>query len=375
MSPLPRWLSAAAALSLCLVSACRREAASQAPATTLVVGLVTDTAGRGDQSFNDSALRGLEQWAAGNATSVEKSVPPEWKTEDIVVRPLGVRPRVLLSKAPEDYEPNLQLLADQGASLVVATGFLLENAVEAVAKRNPGTRFLLIDSALLDGQGNAFTLPNVRAITFREEEGSFLAGALAAWVSRSGKVGFIGGMDIALIRRFEAGFRAGVAHARPGAERQLVANYTGSFDNAAAGKQLAQDMLARGIDVLFHAAGADGLGVIQAVKEARAQGSGAFVIGVDSDQAHLAPDAVLSSMVKRIDWVVYQAVQSLAENRFASGTVGLGLKERAVGLAPIRVSFPEKANVVTRLSELETAIVNGKLVIPAVPLRRPSGVP
>ena len=129
---------------------------------------------------------------------------------------------MLQSKAQEDYEPNLQLLVDQGAALTIGVGFMLENAVEAVARRNPEARFLLIDSPLLDAQGSPFTLPNVRTVVFREEEGSFLVGALAGLVTRTGKVGFVGGMEIPLINKFEAGFRAGVMTHQPRPRRRAA---------------------------------------------------------------------------------------------------------------------------------------------------------
>lgn len=334
------------------------------------VGLVTDVGGRGDQSFNDSALRGLEAWAAAaqfknggyealSPADLARSIPNDLKER---VATLGVKPLVLQSRAQEDYQPNLQLLVDQGADLVVGTGFMLENAIEAVARANPSARFLLIDSPLLDSQGRPTELPNVRTVIFREEEGSFLAGALAGFVAQK-KVGFVGGMEIPLIKKFEAGFRAGLRVTKPTAE--VVVAYTGSFDNVAAGKQLAADMLAKGVEVIFHAAGSDGLGVIQAVKEARAAKKNVFVIGVDSDQAHLAPEAVLSSMVKRVDWAVYQATRDLTQGTFTAGDVALGLKEGGVVLADVTVDFPKKASALEKLASLREDVMSGRVKVPS----------
>lgn len=366
-------------LGLC---ACKKEPLADKPSATQppkaashVVGLVTDVGGRGDQSFNDSALRGLELWAGGkrfaggeyqvaSADQVRASLSADLLALSPPIEPLGVTPLIVQSKAQEDYEPNLQLLVDQGASLIVGVGFMLENAVEAVAKRNAQARFLLIDSPILDKAGKPQQLPNVRTVVFREEEGSYLVGALAGLVTTK-HVGFVGGMEIPLIKKFEAGFRAGVKTTR--ADADVLVSYTGSFDNVAAGKQIAQDMLAKGVDVIFQAAGSDGLGVIQAVKEARAAGKMVWVIGVDSDQSHLAPDAVLTSMVKRVDLAVYQAARDLSRGQFTAGDVVLGLKDGGVTWAPVRVEFPNKASALERMEELKRKVISGEIKVPSHP--------
>ncbi len=373
-------------LLLALLPGCKRKeepaagpASKDAPPAALKVGLVTDVGGRGDHSFNDSALRGLELWAARKKLSggtyqpaseaeVAESLSADLKSH--VGPGFPIVPLVLQSKAQEDYEPNLQTLVDQGASLIIGVGYMLENAVEAAARQNPKSQFLLIDSPLLDGQGKPFTLPNVRTVVFREEEGSFLVGALAGLATSSQKVAFVGGMEIPLIKRFEAGYSAGVLTTNPkacpraGGRSPCLSAYTGSFNNVAAGKQVGQDLLAKGADVVFQAAGSDGLGVIQAVKEARASGKAAFVIGTDSDQSHLAPDAVLTSMVKRVDLVVYQAVRDLAHGSFQGGDVALGLKEGGVTYAPVRVDFAGKAAAVEKVEALRAKIVSGELRVP-----------
>jgi basic membrane protein A len=378
--------------ALVLVSACKKQEetkpeaapANNAPAAaapaaepkqkTLKVGLVTDVGGRGDHSFNDSALRGLELWGAGKKMeggSYKDASPEELKEtlqQDLASRniaPVGVAPVVLQSKVPEDYEPNLQTLVDEGVSLAVGVGFMLENAVETVAKRNPDAKFLLIDSPLVSADGKLYTLPNVRTVMYREEQGSFLVGALAGLASKNNKVGFVGGMEVPLIKKFEAGFRAGVASVNPKAT--VLVNYTGSFDNVAAGKAVGQDLVNKGADVVYHAAGSDGLGVIQAVKEARAAGKQVFVIGVDSDQSHLAPEAVLTSMLKRVDLGVYEAVRDLSQGKLEGGDVTLGLKEGGVTYAPVRVDFPGKAEALQKVEELRAKIVSGELQVPTNP--------
>jgi basic membrane protein A len=364
-------------LVMFLMVSCKKdtpgEASGAAPkkvAKAVIAGLVTDVGGRGDQSFNDSALRGLEAWAGGvklvdgayrPLTQVERdaTLPAELRSRVVA---LGVRPLVVQSKVPEDYQPNLQLLVDQGADLTVGTGFMLENAVEAVAKANPQAKFLLIDSPILDAKGVPLALANVRTVVFREEEGSFLVGALAGLVAK-GKVGFVGGMDTPLIRRFEAGYRAGVRATNPSAV--VLVQYTGSFDNVSAGKQAGADLVAKGCEVVFQAAGSDGTGVVQAVKEARAAGKQVFVVGTDSDQWHLAPEAMLTSMLKRVDLAVWQALFDLSRGAFTSGDVKLGLKEAGVGLAEVRVDFPGKTEALAQVEALRAQVVSGALKVPA----------
>jgi basic membrane protein A len=320
-----------------LVPACRKNV----PPHTM--GLALDVGGRGDQSFNDGTLRGLENMAAGlrytprgyeplPEADYRLLLPPDLRSKPFPH--LGIpQPIVLQGKAQEDYEPNLRLLAGQGAELVVAVGFMMEPATRKVASDHPRTKFLLIDSPVLDEAGKPATLPNVRAVVFRENEGTFLAGAVAGEITRTGKVGFVGGMQLPLIQKFEAGFRAGVSVVNPEAARNLLVAYTGTFDDERKGVEVGLDLYRRGCDVVFHAAGLDGLGVIKA-----AQLSGKIVIGVDSDQSHVAPGNVVTSMVKHADVVVYESVRDVVQGKFAGGDVVLGLAEGAMGLVPLSVS-------------------------------------
>lgn len=336
----------------------------------LTIGLVTDVGGRGDQSFNDGALRGLEAWACGlryfadgyqplPPGDARASIPPDLADRLSDLQPVrGVRPLVLQAHAQEDYRPNLSLLADRKVALAIGVGFLLEDAVAAEAAAHPEQRYLLIDSPVLDATGKPSTAANVASVTFREQEGSFLAGVLAGLVTK-GQVGFIGGMQVPLIRRFETGFRAGVSAVNPEAGKAMAIDYTGSFDDSSAGKRVAQSLFARGVDVLFQAAGADGLGVIAAADQA-----GKWVIGVDSDQAHLAPKVVLTSMVKHVDYAVYLAVKDLAGGKFVPGNRELGLAEGGVGLSPVRVDFPGREAVLARIESYRKAIADGQLHVP-----------
>ncbi len=363
------------ALTVC--AACKKSAEPGAAAPAAVdaakkrtIGLVTDLAGRGDESFNDSALRGLEMWVAGvrfdsgkyvtlSAAERSAAIPRDLAMK---ITPMPVTPLVVQSKAQEDYQPNLQLVVDQGADLIIGTGFMLENAVETVARANPKAKFLLIDSPILDAAGAVQQLPNVRTVVFREEEGSFLVGALAGLVAQQ-RAGFVGGMEISLTKKFEAGFRAGVKAVNPKAT--VMIQYTGTFDNVGVGKQVAQDLIAKGAEVIYHAAGSCGVGVIQAVKEARAAGKKVYAIGVDSDQSHLAPEAVLTSMIKRVDYAVWLSAKDLADGAFTSGDSVMGLKEGGVAYANVSVEFEGKAEAIAKVEALRAQIISGMLRVPS----------
>ena len=364
----------AVALALCLLatSGCKK------PRPAHTVGLALDVGGRGDQSFNDGALRGLETMAAGlrytahgyeplSAADTARLLP-----SDLALLPGGIPhlalppPLVLSGKAQEDYEPNLQLLVDQGSELVIAVGFMMEPAVRVVAARNPNAKFLLLDSPVLDDSGKPVVRGNVRAVVFKEQEGSFLAGALAGELTRSGKIGFVGGMELPLIKKFEAGFRAGLATTNPAAAKAIAVAYTGTFDDERKGIEVGRELYARGCDLVFHAAGLDGLGVIKA-----AQAAGKLVIGVDSDQSHVAPQNVLTSMVKHVDLAVYQAARDVLGGTFVGGDVVLGLKEGGVGLSPLGGTVDPAINKELReaamadVALLRAAIIDGRIVVPA----------
>ena len=359
-------LAAAGAL---LLSGCKK---SLPPHT---VGIALDVGGRGDQSFNDGALRGLEAMAAG-VRSTAHGYEPLNDLDYQALLPADLMPvphlpiptpLVLSGKAQEDYEPNLQLLIDQGVELTIAVGFMMEPAVRAVSARNPNAKFLLLDSPVLDDAGKKpVARPNVRAVTFREQEGSFLAGALAGELTRSGKIGFVGGMQLPLILKFEAGFRAGVRAVNPAAEKNMLVAYTGTFDDEKKGVEDGSDLYARGCDIVFHAAGLDGLGVIKAAERAHK-----LVIGVDSDQSKVAPHNVLTSMVKHVDIAVYTAVADELAGHFTGGDQSLGLKESGVSLSPIggdvipEISNEAKAGAIADVEKLRAAIVDGRIVVPA----------
>ncbi|MCC7538720.1 MAG: BMP family ABC transporter substrate-binding protein [Deltaproteobacteria bacterium] len=302
------------------------------------VGLVFDVGGRGDRSFNDSAFAGLER----------------------ARRELGVDVEYVEPSGAEDRESALRLFAARGFDLVVGVGFIFSTDLVVVAREHPDVRFAGVDFAPpADGR----IPPNLVGLKFREEEGSFLVGAAAALLSRTRHVGFVGGMDVPLIHKFEAGFRTGV-RAVCDACRVSVA-YAGvtpeAFKDPARGKELALAQIARGADVLFHASGSTGLGVFEAARQARV-----FAIGVDSDQHDDMPGVVVTSMLKRVDVVLVETVRAVLEGRFRGGIRTFGLRERGIDWVhqgPHARRIPRA--VAARVSELGRRIASGALVVPS----------
>jgi len=291
--------------------------------------MVTDVGGLGDRSFNDSAYRGLLR----------------------ARRNLGAYIQVLQSRSAADYQPNLIALTNLHFSMVYAIGFLMSLDLDQVAKQNPKAHYAIVDAVVDD--------PNVVSITFREQDGSFLAGALAAMVSKTHHIAFLGGQDIPLLRKFEAGYTAGAREVDPSI--QVDVKYVGNFDDVAAGQELADVLYNSGVDIIYAAAGKAGLGAIDAVKSR----AGDYAIGVDSDQDGLAPGKVLTSMVKRVDVAVYDVAQSLRSGKPMRGHVVFGLKDGAIGLTDFRYTRNDIGNAnLARLQRIQAAIVSGKIVPP-----------
>ena len=309
----------------------------------LDVGIVLDVGGRGDKSFNDGAFLGGERAA----------------------KELGARVRFIEPGEGSDREAGLRLLAAEGLDLVIGVGFIFTDDITTLAKEYPSVHFADVDYAVpSDTLGNPLPMPaNLLALKFREEQGSFLVGALAALVGKSKKVGFVGGMDIALIHKFEAGYRAGVKYVC--ADCEVIAQYAGvtpeAFRNPGRGKELALSQYQQGVNVIFHAAGSTGLGVFEA-----ARSTGKLGIGVDADQFAEAPGFVLTSMVKGIDEAVFQAVKAVKEKRFVGGVQQFGLAEKGVGSvydANNRARIP--AHVRAKLDSLTADIIAGRIQVPS----------
>ena len=303
------------------------------------VGLVFDVGGLGDKSFNDLAHAGLLRAEAE----------------------LGIEFRYIEPGDGADRESALRLLAAESYDLVFGVGFIFTDDMRAIAARFPKTHFATIDYAVTPGQ--SAPPANLLGLRFREHEGAFLVGAAAGLVTKTRKVGFVGGMQIPLIRKFEAGFAAGVAQVCPACE--VLGAYAGTepkaFADPTMGKELALAQIARGVDVIFHASGKTGAGVFAAARE-----TGRLVIGVDADQFDEAPCCVLTSMVKRVDVAVLETVRAVARGDFAGGVRELGLAEDGVGWVydernRARVGESVRAEV----EALRQRIASGELVVPS----------
>jgi basic membrane protein A len=322
-------------ISLCAIGAGRgKEPTCQ---TEYCVGLVFDVGGLGDKSFNDAAYRGLER----------------------AKQELGVDFQYIEPGDGSDRESALRQLASDGADLVIGVGFIFSDDIAALAKEYPDTKFACIDYSAQPGK----EIPtNLSGLRFREHEGSFLVGAIAGLKSESSAVGFVGGMDIPLIHKFEAGYRAGVKKVCPACE--IMSAYAGTepkaFSDPTAGKELTLAQISRGADVIFHASGKTGSGVFSAAKE-----KGKWAIGVDSDQFHEMPCCVLTSMVKRVDTVVFQTVKDLTEGVFQSGVREFGLKESGVDFV-----FDDNNKdrlptaLIDEVENLRKEIIKGRLEVP-----------
>lgn len=299
------------------------------------VGLVFDVGGRGDKSFNDAAYAGLSRARSELGAAVE------------YVEPMDADDRVSA----------LRLFAARRFDLVIGVGYMFSRDVDEVARDHPGVRFACVDYA----PPESGPVPsNVVGLGFREEEGTFLVGAAAALTSRTGRVGFVGGMDIPLIRKFERGYRAGVTAVCPTCT--VSAAYAGSTPNAfrdpAKGEALATAQYAQGVDVIFHASGTTGHGVFVAAHRLRR-----LAIGVDADQYDEMPDAVLTSMIKRVDVAVFDTIHDVAAGRFVRGANGI----RVFGVADHGIDWVSRGPharhlrpaVVERVEALRSEIASG----------------
>lgn len=307
------------------------------------VGIVLDVGGRGDKSFNDGAYAG-----ADSATKI-------------------LQPNIRFIEPGEgsDREAGLRLLAAEGMDLVIGVGFIFSDDITILAKEYPEVAFACVDYALsIDDAGNVIAPPpNLAALKFREEEGSFLVGALAALVGNSKRIGFVGGMDIPLIHKFEAGYRAGVRQVCP--DCTVIAQYAGvtpdAFKNPGKGKELALSQYQSGVNVIFHASGSTGQGVFEAARVMNR-----LAIGVDADQHDEAPGHILTSMVKGVDAAVFNAIQKVDDKTFAGGIYSFGLAEGGVGYVydeRNRNLIPDSVH--TRIEQLKQEIIAGRIKVPS----------
>ena len=305
--------------------ACRRVQYTDDDASKVHVGIVFDIGGKDDRSFNAAAWAGVK--------CAETGTLPDGKTA--CGKPaLGIVLRDVEPGTPNAIEPAMRAFAERGYDLVIGVGFSQAPIMQVVARDYPNIHFAIIDGVVFSEDGKT-PMPNVAGLLFKEHEGSYLVGMIAAKTSRTGTVGFVGGMDIPLIRRFEKGYEEGAKAVNPAI--QVVQNYVGvtdaAWNNPGKGKELSLAQMDKGADVIFAAAGNSGLGAFDAVEQAGTENGRAthFVIGVDSNQNGVKPGFVLTSMVKRVDNAVYDIVKEVVDGQFKGGFHVFGLESDGVG--------------------------------------------
>ena len=296
------------------------------------VGLVLDRGGKDDKSFNSSAYVGAMQA----------------KTN------LGVLVKYVEATDDNAFEPLMRGFAQRDFDLIIGIGFAQKEATAKAAAQFPKTHFAIVDAQV--------EAPNVRSLMFEEHEGAFLVGAIAALTSKTGKIGFVGGMDIPLIRRFALGYEAGARHVNP--QISIVDNYVGitgeAWNNPPKGKELGLAQYDGGADIIFAAAGASGLGVFDAAEERRK-----LVIGVDSNQDATKPGLVLTSMLKRVDQAVFAAIEEAKAGKFTAGIKHFGLADHGVDYSVDTYNAKILTEAVrSRAEELKQEIIAGKIVVP-----------
>lgn len=306
-------------------------ASVNAQAADLKPAVVFDIGGKFDKSFNEAAYNGAEKYK----------------------KEFGTNYRFFEVTNETQFEQAHRKFAQRGSNPIIGVGFSQGDAVSKVAKKNPDTHFTLIDSVV--------DLPNVQSVIFKEHEGSFLVGALAAMKSETGKIGFVGGMDIPLIRKFVCGYEQGAKWVNPNIE--VIQNMTGTTPSAwndpGRGAELAKGQFDQGVDVVYAAAGGTGFGVYQAAKD-----SGKFAIGVDSNQNHLYPGTMLTSMVKAVDVATYNSFKATADGTWKGGISVLGLKEGGVHWALDEHNQDLiTAEMKAKADEAEAAIIAGSLSV------------
>jgi basic membrane protein A len=351
------FLAALCALAFALFnSACNMRASEADDKSKIHVGIVFDIGGKDDRSFNAAAWVGVNCAATGKR---QDGTP--CKDEDGQEKPaLGIVLRDVEPGNPTSIEPAMRAFAERGYDLIIGVGFAQAPIMERVAKDYPNIHFAIIDGVS--------ELPNVASLVFKEHEGSYLVGMIAAKKSKTGVLGFIGGMDIPLIHRFETGFEEGAKAVNP--KIRIIQNYVGvtdaAWNNPGKGKELALAQIGKGADVIFTAAGNSGLGAFDAAEQAGTENGQAthYVIGVDSDQNCVKPGFVLTSMVKRVDNAVYQIVQDVVNHKFEGGIHVYGLDKNGVGYAMDQCN--EKLIQPEAIQEAEAArqkIISGQIKV------------
>lgn len=297
------------------------------------IGMVTDVGGVNDKSFNQSAWEALKNLTATT----------------------GAETKYLESKGEADMEPNLNSFVREGFDLTWGIGFLFTDALTKVASENPDAKLAVIDAEV--------QAPNVASVTFAEHEGSYLVGVVAGLMTKSNNIGFVGGLEIPVITRFEKGFIAGVEAVNP--EAKVTVSYAGAFDKPDQGKSIAATMYNDGADIIFHASGGTGNGVFNEAIERKKNGEDVWVIGVDKDQSlEFGDEVTLTSMMKGVEAAVTKVSKDLINGTWAGGTTQvLGLKDDAVGL-PETSTKNVPADVLEKVEEYKQKIISGEITVP-----------
>ena len=316
---------------------------SSSKKSDIKVGMAYDVGGRGDQSFNDAAAAGLDKAKSDLGVEIKEAAAVNGENEAA-------------------REERLQQLVDAGYTHVVAVGFAYAASVGKAAKANPDVNFAIVDDASDDSKGD-----NVDQITFAENEGSFLVGAAAALKSKAKHIGFVGGVNTPLIKKFEAGYIAGAKAVNPSikVDSQYLTqppDFSG-FGDPAKGKTAAEGMYQAGADVVYHAAGGSGGGVFTAAKAA-----GGLAIGVDSDQALTAPadvrSVIMTSMIKKVDVAVFDFIKAAADGQEKTGNNIYDLKSGGVDYS---TTAGQVDDIKTKLDDYKQQIIDGKITVPVTP--------
>ena len=327
------------------ISSCKNKVEAKREGCNIKVGIVFDIGGKNDRSFNAAAWEGVQR-----------------AQKDVNICLYDVEPG-----NPTSIEPAMRAFAERSFDLVIGVGFAQGPIMQKVATDYPNIKFAIVDGVIVDKNGKP--LPNVADLVFREHEGSYLVGMIAASKNKTGTIGFLGGMDIPLIHKFETGYEEGARSVNP--KIQIVQNYVGvtdsAWNNPGKGKELALGQIEKGADVIFTAAGNSGLGAFDAVEQYGKNDQGEankFVIGVDSNQNMVKPGFVLTSMVKRVDNAVYDVVKEVLDGKFEGGFHAFGLDKDGVAYA---MDENNKAliplDVITKVEQAKQEIVNGQIKV------------
>ena len=323
-------IAMAGIMTASFLTGCGSNTESQADvADKITVAMVSDVAGINDQSYNQSAWEGLER----------------------AKKELGIEIKYLESKQDSDYATNVETLADEEVDLIIGVGSKLADTIKEAAKNYPDQKFAIIDETYDE-------IPsNVKSVLFESEQASYLVGLIAGKMSETKNVGFIGGLDIPVINTFKYGYMAGVKAADANCEIQ--AQYANSFNDQAKGKAITNQMISKGADVVFTAAGDVGTGSMEAIKEANKYG-----IGVDRDQSDLAPQNILTSAIKRVDVGMYETVKELVEGKFQGGiSTTYGLEQNGIGIADTTSNLVPQ-DVLDFVNEKIEELKAGKISVP-----------